>query len=59
MRTSNDAERLLPRAKQDDHHVLDQIIRGSHPEAICVSDAFSNLSQFRAFTAQCPRTVMH
>ncbi len=59
MRTSNDAEKLLLRPKYDTHYVLDQMIRGSHVEAIRVSDAFNALSQVRALAALRPRAVTH
>ena len=59
MRTSNDADCLLPTAKHDTHHALDGMIRGSHPEAICVSDDFNTRSQVRALAALRPPAMMH
>lgn len=59
MRTSNDADCLLPPAKHDSRHALDDMIRGSHPEAICVSDDFNARSQVRALAALRPPAVMH
>ncbi|GLV27350.1 hypothetical protein [Sphingobium chungangianum] len=59
MRTSNDADCLLPPAKHDTHHALNDMIRSSHAEAICVSDEFNARSQVRALAALRPPAVMH
>ena len=59
MRTSNDADYLLPRSTQDTHHALDEMIRGQPPQSIFLDNDFTARSRARALAAMPPPAVMH